>query len=398
MKKIKILYDAHILRDGLLHQNERRGIYWVAYNLLKYFTSNPSYDVTLYLNTCIRSDVLKNDDFFKTCKIIFRNYQLGKAGGKKSFLNKNFNLYNYDCYFNVDHRTGLEDYSSFPKFYILHDTIPLLYDIYGKGFRDAFFKFYSTLPDSIKYFCVSYNTKNDFIKHFKNMKPENMKVTYISTAQDFHPDYNCKNLSKVLNKFNIKDKIEKKYIFYLCGLGDKRKNLVHTIKGFIKFIEKYNIKDLYFFLGGSGQETLKERLKNELGYLYERNKDKIITLGYIEDEDVNILLSNSLFFVCLSLYEGFGMPNLEAMQAGVPIISSNTSSIPEVVGDCGILINPKSEDEYIKALYKMYYDENFRQTCRQRGLGRAKLFTWDNTYKIIDQTILDTLTGENCNA
>lgn len=397
MQKIKILYDAHILRDGLVHHNERRGIYWVAYNLLKYFAKDDNYEITLFLNSNIRNDALKKDEFLNGFNLIFRNFQLGAAGNKRSFPNPKFHLSQYDCYFNVDYRTGLEDYSHLPKFYILHDAIPVLLDVYNQECKNNFLKFYSALPEDVNYFCVSENTKKDFIVSFKNMNPENMDVTYISTAQTFYPACNFDNLSKVLNKFNIKADRNRKYLFNFCGLSDKRKNLVHTVKGFLNFIEKNNINDLYFYLGGCGQEILKARLKNELGNVYEKNKDKIVTLGYIEDSDINTLLSNSLFFVCLSLYEGFGMPNLEAMQAGVPIISSNTSSIPEVLGDCGILINPESDEEYINALYKMYYDEDFRNLCCQKGLERAKIFNWENTYNMISKKIISVLIGEGHN-
>lgn len=387
MKKIKILYDAHILRDGTLNNKERRGIYWVAYNLLEKFINDEKFEVTLYLNTNINSNILREIPMLKNSNIIFKNFLLGKVAGNKEIPNPKFRIEDYDCYFNVDYRTGLEDYSPIPKFYVIHDTIPMMPNIYDPEFKKCFENFYSKLPKDVNYFCVSNSARNDFIKYFKNMNPEKMEVAYISTAQKFYPDKDKEKLNKILDKFGVEKEERKKYLFNFCGLDDRRKNLLFTVKGFLKFIEKNQIDDLYFYLGGCGQDVLKERLSNQLGETFEKHKDKILTFGYIEDDDINSLLSNSLFFVCLSLYEGFGMPNLEAMEAGVPVISSNVSSIPEVVGDCGILINPLDEEEYFNALEKMYFDENFRNDCSKKGVEKAKTFDWERMYSQITKRI-----------
>ena len=82
-------------------------------------------------------------------------------------------------------------------------------------------------------------------------------------------------------------------------------------------------------------------------------------------------------FVYPSLYEGFGLPVLEAMQCGCPVITSNVSSLPEVVGDASIQINPISDAEMIFAYEKMYFDADFREECKLKGLERAKLFSWE---------------------
>jgi glycosyltransferase involved in cell wall biosynthesis len=106
---------------------------------------------------------------------------------------------------------------------------------------------------------------------------------------------------------------------------------------------------------------------------------KIIRLGYIDDEDVNTLYSHSIFFTYLSKYEGFGMPPLEAMQAGTPVITSNNSSMPEVVGDAAIMIDCDSEEQCIKAFEDLYFNEGLRQRYIQKGIERGKIFTWEKT-------------------
>jgi glycosyltransferase involved in cell wall biosynthesis len=90
-----------------------------------------------------------------------------------------------------------------------------------------------------------------------------------------------------------------------------------------------------------------------------------------------MLYSNSLFFTFLSQYEGFGMPPLEAMQAGTPVITSNNSSLPEVVGDAAISLTYNDEDAVIKAFEDFYFNEDLRKAYIAKGLERAKMFSWE---------------------
>ena len=122
---------------------------------------------------------------------------------------------------------------------------------------------------------------------------------------------------------------------------------------------------------------------NDLG---EKQK-KILRIGYVEDEDMSALYSGAEMFIYPSLYEGFGIPVLEAMKCGLPVICSNLTSLPEVIGDCGIQINPYSDEELIQAMEKMYYDRDFREKCIVKGLERAKLFTWKKCLDVIENEI-----------
>jgi len=113
----------------------------------------------------------------------------------------------------------------------------------------------------------------------------------------------------------------------------------------------------------------------------------------LSDEDMLGLLQNAHLAVFPSLYEGFGMPPLEAMQAGVPVICSNNSSLPEVVDDAAIMVNPENEEEIIEAFSKLYFDEELRKKYIQKGLDRAKIFSWDKTYKLMSDRIIDVVSG-----
>jgi glycosyltransferase involved in cell wall biosynthesis len=177
---------------------------------------------------------------------------------------------------------------------------------------------------------------------------------------------------------------------------EPRKNLIFTINCFIKFIKKHSIDNLYFYLGGGQWNKFINLLEEKIDRLDEY-RDKIIRLGYVDDEDVNILYSNSLFFTYISQYEGFGMPPLEAMQAGTPVITSNNSSLPEVVGDAAIMIDYNSEEQCIKAFEDLYFNEDLRKYYIEKGLERAKLFSWEKTVNKMSDFILNNL-SKGCNS
>ena len=123
------------------------------------------------------------------------------------------------------------------------------------------------------------------------------------------------------------------------------------------------------------ERTVKQTIKYQ---------DRIIFTGYVLDNDLSAIYSGAVAFIFPSLYEGFGLPVLEAMQCGTPVISSNSSSLPEVVGDAGILIDPKDEDHLCQAMLDVLTDSNLRESLRKKGLERAKQFSWK---KCADQTV-----------
>ena len=105
----------------------------------------------------------------------------------------------------------------------------------------------------------------------------------------------------------------------------------------------------------------------------------IIYAGYVNDEDLPTLYSNAEWFVFTSQYEGFGLPPLEAMQCGCPVITSNNSSLPEVVGDAGLMIDWDSDEQHVEAYEKYYFDKALREEKRRKGLERAETFSWKKT-------------------
>lgn len=385
---IKLLFEMEQLVQAEFTPAARRGIYWVTYNLLQKFIQDDRFDVSLYLRGNFDKGNLDKDPMLKGLPWVYETF------GNKLINNKHFLPYEYDVFFNPAIYKNLKEQRAPLAVNMLYDTIPVMDPKwYSKEGAMLFYYFYRQLTKYNLCFCDSQSCKDNFSRFFYNLNPENLHVSYVSTAQNFKPEYDVQKLQCVLNKYKIDKEKRQKYIFYLGSVDDTRKNTLFNIECFIKFIRKYNIKDLYFYLGGNGSKNLDNILKEKLGSLYENYKKYIVQFDYIEDEDINILYSNSLFFSFLSLYEGFGMPPLEAMQAGTPVVCANNSSLPEVVGDAGILVDAEDEEKIIEAFRVMYFDENKRNEYIQKGLERAKQFSWDKTYKLITDKIIDVLSG-----
>jgi glycosyltransferase involved in cell wall biosynthesis len=305
------------------------------------------------------------------------------------------NIYNFDMFFSPVYSIPdtITNNTSIKIFHILYDCIPIIENLSSIASITSSLWFSQVIENLNKetvYFCISECSKRDFLRLFPNQLDESkMYVAPISTSQNFSPNYNKETLKKILKKYNISIKLGDHYMFSLCSI-EPRKNLIFTIKCFIKFITKHKINNFYFFLGGASLHTYIDQFSNEISDFI-NYQEKIILTGYVDDEDVNILYSNSIFFTFLSQYEGFGLPPLEAMQAGTPVICSNNSSLPEVVGDAAITVTYNDENACIKAFEDLYFNEDLRKKYIEKGLKRAELFSWEKTVNLMCEVIIKTL-------
>ena len=145
---------------------------------------------------------------------------------------------------------------------------------------------------------------------------------------------------------------------------------------------KNKINDLVFVLGGGQWDWFIEKLENEIDNLGEY-KNKIIRAGYVDDADLAALYSGAQWFVYTSQYEGFGLPPLEAMQCGCPVITSNNSSLPEVVGDAGVMIDWDNDEQHVNAYEQYYFNNDLRRSYAAKGLERAREFSWQKTANLM---------------
>ncbi len=203
------------------------------------------------------------------------------------------------------------------------------------------------------------------------------KITVVYNAIDtktFNPYYSEEQVKKVCEKYGLSDK----YFLYL-GTIEPRKNLEHLIGGYEKLCEKLENPSQLVLAGGKGWlcEGIYSKAENS------RYKDNIIFTGYIDQEDAPILMKGAVAFVFPSLYEGFGMPPLEAMACGTPAIVSDQASLPEVVDDAGLIVKYNDENDIAEKMMQISTDENLHKELVEKSLKRSAEFRWSKSAEIL---------------
>jgi len=219
-----------------------------------------------------------------------------------------------------------------------------------------------------KIIAVSETTKKDIIKLFK-ISAKKVKVIYEGVFRE---------KAKVsLQTLKRKHRITDDYILFL-GTIEPRKNLVGLIQAYAEVIKSKKFARYQLVMAGAKGWKEKEVFKTIRKLKLE---DRVRYLGYVSHEDKLSLIANCTVFVFPSYYEGFGLPILEAMEMGAPVITSNLSSIPEITDHAAVHINPYKEKEILQALKKVLGSAVLRRKLRQAGMKKAKEFSWQKTAK-----------------
>ncbi|CDI48326.1 glycosyltransferase family 4 protein [Clostridium tetani] len=253
----------------------------------------------------------------------------------------------------------------------LHDVIPYRMpettsDNYRKIFNETLPKIVS-LCDGI--ITVSNFSKQDIIKAF-NFPEEKIFVTHLASEDIYKPK--DEKISKLLieKQYSIKDD----FILYVGGFSP-RKNIIGLIEAFSKLISFYK-KDIKLVIAGKKGKSysLYKKRCEELNIA-----DKVIFSGFIELNHLPYFYSACKLFVYPSFYEGFGLPPIEAMACDCPVITSNTTSIPEVVLDSALLIDPHNIDDLCSSMYEVLVNDTLRNSLIKKGSKRASELTWEKT-------------------
>lgn len=225
-----------------------------------------------------------------------------------------------------------------------------------------------SIKNADKIIAVSKNTKEDLIREY-NVNKDKIKVIYNGLDDKYKIIDDKVKLDSVKTKYNLPND----YILYLGNL-EPRKNIVNLIKAYSLYKSKSNNIKLVI-AGGKGwlYEDIFSLVKEK-----KLEKDVIFT-GYVDEEDIVALYNAANLFVYPSLYEGFGLPPLESMACGTPVITSNVSSLPEVVGNAAITVDPYNIKELSEKINKILSNKDLQNKMIQRGIERAKQFTWDKT-------------------
>ena len=226
--------------------------------------------------------------------------------------------------------------------------------------------------------CNSECTKRDFCE-LTGVSPERVFVTPLAAATEiFHPERDPARIAAVRERYGLGSR---PYLLSLCTL-EPRKNLPLLMRAFLGLVEAQRWPDLLLVLVGPlgwSPEALFACLDARAGA-----RDRILLPGYVPDRDLAALYTGARLFAFPSLYEGFGLPVLEAMQCGVPVLTSRTSALPEVVGSDARSVDPSDEDAVAQALLELLADPEAAAELGRRGLERSRRFSWART---LEETI-----------
>jgi glycosyltransferase involved in cell wall biosynthesis len=283
-----------------------------------------------------------------------------------SFVDKNLQLYHVP-----QNGIGLTYNKKCPFVITLHDVIP---SKMPETVSEQYLKIFNTEMPKIIPLCdgiitVSEYSKEDIIKTF-NFPREKVFVTYLA-SEDIYKPLNKKISKAIIKKYyGICDD----FILYIGGFSP-RKNILGLINAFNMLKTKLNNNLKLIIAGNKGisYRIYKKRVE-ELNL-----RDSILFPGFISMEHIPYLYNASDLFVYPSFYEGFGLPPLEAMACGIPVIASNTTSIPEILQDSALLIDPHNIDELFYRMYNVLMDKKLQKSLVAKGFNHVKKLHWNKT-------------------
>lgn len=209
-------------------------------------------------------------------------------------------------------------------------------------------------------------TREDVVTYL-HLPPEKVSVVYGGVSEAFRPIQEQEALEETRDRYALPPE-------YLLSIGrlEPRKNLPGLLRAYRMLLDRGQTS-LPLAIGGGkgwGYEPIFQAVEDlEL-------KDSVRFLGYVQEQDLPPLLSGAATFVYPSFYEGFGLPPLEAMACGTPVVASNSSCLPEVLGDAALLVPPDETEALAEAIALLLSDEALRRDLRERGLERARRFSW----------------------
>lgn len=222
-----------------------------------------------------------------------------------------------------------------------------------------------------KVITISDNSKKDIIKIF-GVPGDKIKVIPCGLDPIFKMVKENERLTEVRAKFDIRGK----FIFFAAQLH-RRKNVIRLLEAYNKLKKERNIEYMLVIAGGKG-----DGYDDMCHYLSSNGLEGSVKLcGCVSNEELLLLYNSADLFVYPSIYEGFGLPVIEAMACGTPVVTSNVSSLPEVAGDAAVLVDPYNVDDIANAIYNVINDNELRESLIDKGLKRAKEFSWEKAAK-----------------
>lgn len=259
-----------------------------------------------------------------------------------------------------------------PVVVTVHDVIPLLLPAYrGSVLVRAYTALVAATTRRARFVvCDSRCSQADAIR-LLGLSPERTRVVYLAAPPDLEP-VSAEEAEAVRHRFDLGPR----FIFYVGGF-DQRKNLAVVLRAFARLVTRH--PEALLAIAGAPPAASDlfpdwRQLAARLGL-----GERVRFLGRVDDDEKKYLYSAATAFAFPSLYEGFGLPPLEAMACGTPVLCADTSSLPEVVGDAAMLLGARDVEAWAEAMLRVWEDDGLRTDLRARGLARAERFSWQQT-------------------
>jgi glycosyltransferase involved in cell wall biosynthesis len=254
----------------------------------------------------------------------------------------------------------------------IHDCIHLMFPQYlpyrfAKTYARAML--YSATRRADRILTVSESSKRDILRFF-SVKPEKISVIYNAIDEHFRVSPTDEAVERVRGRYQLQDP----FVLYV-GNVKPHKNVERLIDAFA-LLRRRGVDGLKLVI--IGDEISKFQTLRRAVHRHKLHKH-VRFLGFVPDDTLSVLYRLAGVFVFPSLYEGFGLPPLEAMACGAPVITSNVSSLPEVVGDAALLVDPYSSEAIADAIWKVLSDSSLSARLRAKGLARAQDFSWERS-------------------
>ncbi len=361
----RIAINAHLL--NLSGNYRSAGINWYIYHLLKNLESIPDFDYTVFL-----SDVHAREQFqhlhlvrsrLPTHNPIVRIFweQFIQPGALRASQADLLHALAFagPRQISIPWLVTIYDLSfmKFPQSFNALNRIYLKYAV-----RDS-------LRRADRAIAISESTKRDLVSLF-GVSPNKVCTIHCGVDAAFKPAPDSTDVAQLRARYSLPEK----FILYL-GTIEPRKNIVRLLRAFARARRDARLPHRLVMVGARGWKYAQvDRVIEGEGI-----EGQVIFTGYAPQEELVSWYRAADLFVYPSLYEGFGLPPLEAMACGTPVVTSNASSLPEVVGDAALMVNPDDERSLAEAIIRALTDRTLRQDMIARGITQAKKFSWERT-------------------
>lgn len=403
---MNIVFDASLLGIGHFHPQARTGVNRLAEHLVRGLAHSPDVSLSLAAPSHLSETLRWVEDVMPTHNLPFANRsgELKLAELEKNMLRGMdtrsltskvlrqvfykgrrvvgldvsrimldrfpLNTIYHSPFFAIPNYIGAD--RRIQKLLTVNDLIPIHHPEWFLSGEQAVQRAIQTLSNDAHVITVSEATKNDFCE-YTGFDPERVTPIYLAASRRlFYPVTDTDRLLATQVRYGLHDE---PYLLSIATL-EPRKNIRYLVQCFARLVaEKAIPTELKLVLVGTKGWKMDEWLAEIRAS--EQLLSRLIFTGYVPDEDLAALYSGATAFLFPSLYEGFGLPPLEAMQCGLPVITSNVSSLPEVVGDAAILVPPTDADALCAAIVSVINSDTLRGKLRANALRRAKLFSWE---------------------